>query len=288
MGLTGRKGGIEMTTATRKRRPKATSKSPGAMTVKCAFCDGTGKDPFQAMSALSNCPACNGHGKVRMRKPVVACAYCDGTGKQRHTRLTCQVCRGAGHRTVAGPTATCPQCDGSGRAPGVDLPCTLCSGTGLVDKKCAQARTSGTKRSARSTAPRAKKPSGISAKDFVTAKCAFCRGVGRDPYGVLSKLSNCPVCNGRGTVRVRKPVHPCAFCHGTGKMRRTRLSCGVCKGTGLVTVGGPTAKCPECDGSGKMHGADLPCSLCKGAGLIAKKSTAPKQRTRAASRARGK
>jgi len=111
------------------------------------------------------------------------------------------------------------------------------------------------------------------APEVMTVECAFCGGVGRDPYGILSKLSKCPVCNGRTKVKVAKPAYPCAYCHGTGKQRHTRLTCTVCKGTGYVTIAGPTSECPECEGSGKTRGSDLPCVFCRGAGLIAEKST---------------
>lgn len=109
--------------------------------------------------------------------------------------------------------------------------------------------------------------------DMLTIKCAFCEGTGRDPYEVLSRLSNCQVCNGRTKVEVMKPAYPCAYCQGTGRQRHTRLTCSACKGTGQVTVAGPTARCPECRGSGRMRGPDLPCVLCRGAGLIVEKST---------------
>jgi DnaJ-class molecular chaperone len=108
---------------------------------------------------------------------------------------------------------------------------------------------------------------------MMTVECAFCEGIGKDPYEILSKLSKCPVCNGRMKVEVTKPAYPCAYCHGTGKQRHTRLTCSACKGTGHVTVAGPTAECPECDGSGKTHGPDLSCAFCRGAGLIAERST---------------
>ena len=120
------------------------------------------------------------------------------------------------------------------------------------------------KKSFRSPAP---------AHEMMTVECAFCDGIGRDPYGILSKLSKCPACNGHTNVKVRKPAYPCAYCHGTGKQRHTRLTCSVCKGIGHVTVAGPTSQCPECEGSGKTRGADLPCVLCRGTGLITGKST---------------
>ena len=110
--------------------------------------------------------------------------------------------------------------------------------------------------------------------EMLTLECAFCAGAGRDPYEVLSRLSNCPVCNGRTEVEVAKPAYPCAHCDRTGRQRHTRLTCSACKGTGHVTVAGPTAQCPQCRGSGTIRGNDLPCSLCRGAGLIAERSTA--------------
>ena len=119
------------------------------------------------------------------------------------------------------------------------------------------------KRSSRSPGPTCEK---------MTVECAFCTGTGRDPYGILSKLSKCPVCNGCTRVEVAKPAYPCAYCRGRGKQRHNRLTCSACKGTGHVTVAGPTARCPECAGSGKTQGSDLPCTFCRGAGLIAEKS----------------
>ena len=129
-----------------------------------------------------------------------------------------------------------------------------------------------------------RKPAGGS----TTITCAFCKGTGSDPYEVLSKLSNCQVCNGCGTVQVETPTVPCAYCRSTGKQRHTRLTCSACGGKGVIHLAGPTVKCPQCNGSGKMHGADLPCSLCKGAGLIARKSNAPKQKNRTASKGRAR
>jgi len=31
-----------------------------------------------------------------------------------------------------------------------------------------------------------------------SATCAFCRGRGNDPFGIMSHLSTCCVCGGRG------------------------------------------------------------------------------------------
>ena len=110
----------------------------GVASAKCAFCGGTGKDPFDLLSSLSRCPVCKGHGMLEMKVPTVPCAYCRGTGRQRHTRLPCSGCGGAGVIAMAGPTTRCPQCDGSGREPEADLPCSLCTGAGLVARASAQ------------------------------------------------------------------------------------------------------------------------------------------------------
>ena len=143
-----------MRTATAKRKSGAsTSEKPGGVfdteaqtrragkTIKCAFCGGTGGDPYRILSKVSDCPVCKGHKTVEVETPFVACLYCKGTGRQRHTRLTCSACRGKGVITLAGPTARCPQCGGGGREPEADLPCSLCKGAGLVATRASQRST---------------------------------------------------------------------------------------------------------------------------------------------------
>lgn len=66
--------------------------------------------------------------------------------------------------------------------------------------------------------------------------CAFCQGNGRDPFGLLSTLSNCPVCHGRGTVWVVEPYETCPACQGTGLYFRSRMYCWACRGKGVRTV----------------------------------------------------
>jgi DnaJ-class molecular chaperone len=140
-----------MGTATTERESGvSTSKKPAGecKTIKCAFCGGTGRDPYRVLSRVSGCPVCKGHKVVEVETPVVGCLYCKGTGRQRHTRLTCSACRGAGvitlpgspgrRRGKPGPTAPCPQCDGSGREPEADLPCSRCRGAGLVATRASQ------------------------------------------------------------------------------------------------------------------------------------------------------
>ena len=140
-----------MKTATAERKSAAsTSRKPSraCKTIQCAFCGGTGRDPYRILSKVSDCPVCKGHKTVEVETPVVACLYCKGTGRQRHTRLTCSACRGAGvitlpgspgrRRGKPGPTGACPQCGGSGREPEADLPCSRCRGAGLVATRASQ------------------------------------------------------------------------------------------------------------------------------------------------------
>lgn len=109
-----------------------------SITVKCAFCDGTGKDPFGCMSHLSNCQVCHGRGTVRVQPPVKECAFCGGSGIQPYSaaRLTCGACGGKGVVTAIEPSMVCPTCGGSGisMAP---LPqyCLTCKGQGVVRRR---------------------------------------------------------------------------------------------------------------------------------------------------------
>jgi len=102
--------------------------------VECAFCEGTGRDPFGVMSHLSSCSVCGGKGTVRVIEPYVLCRACDQTGAQPHTRLTCLGCGGKGVVTVKQPTETCPACNGTG-TDGLNLHCLRCSGAGVISKK---------------------------------------------------------------------------------------------------------------------------------------------------------
>jgi len=100
------------------------------------------------------------------------------------------------------------------------------------------------------------------------AKCSFCNGTGRDPFGIMSWLSRCCVCSGRGVVLIQTPYIRCAHCQGTGAIKT--FTCTVCMGKGFVAVPqAPTALCPECGGSGDDHSApSLPCLTCHGHGFV--------------------
>jgi len=102
----------------------------------------------------------------------------------------------------------------------------------------------------------------------VQVPCAFCRGTGKDPFGIMSHLSTCCVCSGRGAVAVEDSHELCAHCGGTGAVKR--LTCTVCGGRGvLAALKCPTEVCPECGGSGDDPAAPaMACLECRGRGKI--------------------
>ncbi|AEB09628.1 hypothetical protein [Desulfobacca acetoxidans] len=105
---------------------------------------------------------------------------------------------------------------------------------------------------------------------MVEVTCSFCGGSGRDPFGVMSWLSTCCVCNGSGVVRVAAPYQRCAHCQGTGAIKT--LTCTVCQGKGYVPcIPGPVVTCPECRGTGDDASSSLACIACRGRGLLPQK-----------------
>ena len=110
-------------------------------------------------------------------------------------------------------------------------------------------------------------------------KCAFCKGIGKDPFGLLSEIAVCQVCGGSGKVDVAALAIKCAFCRGTGvNPLGARVTCIVCGGKGKVTVStgggsasggkGAIAKCPKCKGTGAARANGLPCVNCRGKGFV--------------------
>jgi len=104
--------------------------------IKCAFCKGTGKDPFDLLSERSTCQVCGGAGKVEVKEPAIKCVFCKSTGVHPGgARVTCTVCNGKGMVTIKGPTVECPVCKGVGAAKDSGLPCLKCGGKGVVSKE---------------------------------------------------------------------------------------------------------------------------------------------------------
>ncbi len=108
-------------------------KSGNRVTIKCAFCDGTGKDPFGLLSVLATCQVCGGRGKVIVTEPVVSCAFCNGSGVHPSRRYTCIACNGKG--VVPAPPEEeremCPECRGTGHSHS-NVPCLKCKGRGFI------------------------------------------------------------------------------------------------------------------------------------------------------------
>src|SRR3989338_1686154 len=102
-------------------------------TIKCAFCQGKGKDPFQLLSVLATCQVCNGEGKVNAISPYDSCSFCGVSGIKPHTRLVCTVCAGRGVISHQKGGEDCPACQGSGKNRENDLPCSTCGGSGKVE-----------------------------------------------------------------------------------------------------------------------------------------------------------
>jgi DnaJ-class molecular chaperone len=101
--------------------------------IKCAFCNGKGKDPFDLLSPISHCPVCNGIGHVEVEEPLKKCVFCRGSGKNPlGARVTCIVCGGKGYNSCKSNTK-CSQCNETGKSSD-GLPCTNCGGKGYSDK----------------------------------------------------------------------------------------------------------------------------------------------------------
>jgi len=107
-------------------------------------------------------------------------------------------------------------------------------------------------------------------------KCAFCGGKGLDPFGIMSPLAECQVCEGEGSVKLAEPMVKCAFCHGTGVHPNSRMTCTVCGGVGTVEVQKNASTCKHCHGTGRTADCEdchfpesvFPCQHCKGTGVM--------------------
>ncbi|ODS33510.1 MAG: Chaperone protein DnaJ [Candidatus Scalindua rubra] len=103
-------------------------------TLKCAYCNGTGKDPWGIPSPLSNCQVCKGKGTIQIEKPDETCPVCRGSGNQRNKRLTCLACGGKGVIHIKKGMKECPKCGGTGvtGSTGLRNYCLKCKGKGLI------------------------------------------------------------------------------------------------------------------------------------------------------------
>ena len=99
--------------------------------VTCAFCKGHGTDPFNVMSMLSVCGACQGTGQILTRVPHMRCVYCEGSGSYK--TYSCPVCHGSGVVSkLEGRTVVCPDCRGRAADGSSGLVCLTCRGRGAI------------------------------------------------------------------------------------------------------------------------------------------------------------
>ncbi|HHT9137682.1 MAG TPA: hypothetical protein ACFYEK_10635 [Candidatus Wunengus sp. YC60] len=105
-------------------------------------------------------------------------------------------------------------------------------------------------------------------RKVVSVTCAFCGGSGKDPFGIMSHLSECCVCKGKGMVKTLSPYRRCAHCSGTGAVKT--LTCTACMGKGVLPISGEDTRiCPVCGGSGDDQSASaMYCLQCRGSGII--------------------
>jgi DnaJ-class molecular chaperone len=108
------------------------SKKPLWVDVPCAFCHGTGIDPFGILSYKSTCSVCGGRRVVSVPAARMRCTHCSGTGAIKTFR--CNVCGGKGWvDALPEPTRICPDCGGTGsESSNPALECLTCRGRGRV------------------------------------------------------------------------------------------------------------------------------------------------------------
>jgi len=100
-------------------------------------------------------------------------------------------------------------------------------------------------------------------------RCAYCRGTGRDPFGIMSSRSTCTACGGKRSVWVQMPPVTCAYCHGSGVSPvGARNPCLACGGTGVGSIEEPTERCCFCGGTGEHQATRLYCLPCQGKGVV--------------------
>ena len=107
-------------------------------------------------------------------------------------------------------------------------------------------------------------------RSMVEVKCAYCQGTGKDPWGLMSVLSKCQVCKGKGTVQIEAPYEQCPVCKGKGVERNKRLTCMACKGKGVLHIKKGMKACPVCGGTGKTGSVGMRkyCLKCHGTGKV--------------------
>lgn len=106
---------------------------------------------------------------------------------------------------------------------------------------------------------------------MIKISCRYCQGTGKDPFRLMSAISTCACCSGRGVVSVSAEHIDCPHCRGSGRIKRFR--CTVCSGKGVIAKPAENAEvCPTCKGSGSdFHIGALECLDCRGHGVVTRK-----------------
>lgn len=123
-----------MRTAVQKRAVPKRTHLPNTEKLQCAFCKGTGKDPFGQLYPGSTCQVCNGRKVLYIHTPYATCTYCHGSGVAFSSQNTCTVCHGHGVVSLGTQKRekVCSLCSGTGMEIDTNLPCTGCQGMGAV------------------------------------------------------------------------------------------------------------------------------------------------------------
>ncbi len=67
-----------------------------------------------------------------MQQYSIKCAFCKGTGQNPYFKHACPSCKGTGSRQVTGRQMICNDCHGSGHKSGTTLTCYTCTGVGVI------------------------------------------------------------------------------------------------------------------------------------------------------------
>jgi len=81
--------------------------------------------------------------------------------------------------------------------------------------------------------------------DMEQVDCGYCAA-----QGSLPGTAKCPVCWGKGKLRIRAPYQKCDLCRGTGHVPGMALTCSKCQGKGWMHVQERSNACPRCGGDG--------------------------------------
>lgn len=127
-----------MRAAVQKRAVSRRTHLPHTEKIPCAFCKGTGKDPFGQLYPGSICQVCHGRKEIYIVTPYRTCTYCHGSGVAFSMQNTCTICNGRGVVSLSVQEMkggkVCQACSGSGMETDTNLPCTRCHGLGAEKK----------------------------------------------------------------------------------------------------------------------------------------------------------